>query len=282
MRVIKDINEMRVYALKVKGHGKSIGFVPTMGYLHEGHLSLVEAARKKSDIVVVSIFVNPLQFGPREDFARYPRKLARDKKLLKNFDVDVLFLPEASKMFPREYKTYVEVEGLSKKMCGRSRPAHFRGVTTIVAKLFNIVCPDMAFFGEKDFQQLVIIKRMAKDLNLPVKIMGLPIVREFDGLAMSSRNEYLIPKERKLATVLYRALSLGKEEIEKGERNSNKILLRMRSLIGTVPSIRLDYIVIAEPEKLEEVKKIKGRVLLALAAYVGKARLIDNMLVEAK
>jgi pantoate--beta-alanine ligase len=185
-------------------------------------------------------------------------------------------------MFSKEHKTYVEVEGLSKKMCGRSRPAHFRGVTTVVAKLLNIVYPDLAFFGEKDFQQLVTIKRLVKDLNLPVEVIGLPIVREFDGLAMSSRNGYLTPKERKHAAVLYKALSLGKEEIESGEKNLNKILLRMRSLIGTVPSIRLDYILIVDPENLEEVKKIKGKALIALAAYLGKARLIDNLVAEAK
>lgn len=282
MREIRDIKEMRSYSLKMKGRGKTIGFVPTMGYLHEGHLSLVEAARKKADIVVVSIFVNPIQFGPREDFSRYPRDLKRDKKLLKNFDIDVLFLPETSQMFPEGYKTYVEVEELSKKMCGRSRPTHFRGVTTVVAKLFYIVHPDYAFFGEKDFQQLVIIKRMVKDLNLPVEIISLPTVRDFDGLAMSSRNEYLNPKERKSATILYRALTLAKEEIERGERDPRRILLRLRSLIGCEPCVRIDYVVIVDPETLEEVKEIKGKVLIALAAYIGKARLIDNMVVEVK
>jgi pantoate--beta-alanine ligase len=282
MRTIKDIPGMHSYSAKMKRRGKSIGLVPTMGYLHEGHLSLVEAARKKADLVVVSIFVNPTQFGPEEDFSRYPRDLAHDKKLLSNFDVDVLFLPEAPEMFSGEHQSYVEIEELSKKMCGRSRPTHFRGVTTVVAKLFNIVAPDYAFFGKKDFQQLVIIEKMAKDLNFPIQIIRLPTVREFDGLALSSRNKYLKPKERKTAAVLYQALSLAKNEIEKGERNPQKILQHLRSLIGAAPGVRLDYIVIAHPETLEEVKKIKGKVLVALAAYLGKARLIDNMVIQAK
>jgi pantoate--beta-alanine ligase len=282
MKVIKDPEEMRAYSQKIKRRGKTIGLVPTMGFLHEGHLSLVEAARKKADVVAVSIFVNPAQFGPGEDYSRYPRNLSRDKKLLGNFEVDVLFLPEASKMYPKGAKTWVEVEGLSQKMCGRSRPTHFRGVTTLVAKLFNLAQPDYAFFGEKDFQQQAIIKRMVKDLNLPIEIISLPILREFDGLAMSSRNKYLTAKERKQSPLLYRALCLAKEEIEKGEKNPNKILLRMRSLIGTIPGFRLDYVVIVDPETLEEVKKIRGKVLVALAAHLGKARLIDNMVVAAK
>jgi len=273
---------MHSYSIKAKRRGKSIGLVPTMGYLHEGHLSLVEAARKKADLVVVSIFVNPAQFGPGEDFSRYPRDLNHDKKLLSNFEVDVLFLPGAPEMFSGEHRSYLEIEALSKKMCGRSRPTHFRGVATVVAKLFNIVAPDYAFFGEKDFQQLVIIKRMVKDLNFPSQIIGLPTVREFDGLALSSRNKYLKPKERKTAAVLYQALSLAKKEIEKGEKNPQKILARMRSLISAAPGVRLDYIVIAHPETLEELKKIRGKVLVALAAYLGKARLIDNMVIEAK
>ena len=281
MRIIKELKEMHSYSLKAKRRGKTIGLVPTMGYLHEGHLSLVAAAREKSELVVVSIFVNPAQFSPAEDFSRYPRDLKRDKKLLRNFDVDVLFLPEAGKMYPEGYKTYVEVDGLSRKMCGRTRPAHFRGVTTIVAKLFNIVLPDFAFFGEKDFQQQIIIKRMARDLNLPIEVPALPIVREYDGLAMSSRNKYLTPKEREKATILYKALCLAKREIENGERDANKILFRLRSLIGTVPSLRLDYVIIANPETLEETKKIKGKLLIALAGHLGKARLIDNIIVEA-
>jgi len=272
---------MRFFSQKAKSHGKKIGLVPTMGALHEGHLSLVVEAKKCAEVAVVSIFVNPIQFGPGEDFTHYPRDLKKDKKLLKNFDIDVLFLPEASAMFPKGFKTYVEVEGLSKKMCGRSRPAHFRGVTTAVAKLFNVVCPELAFFGEKDYQQQLIIKQMVRDLSLPIEVISLPTVREFDGLAMSSRNAYLSPKERKSAAILYKALSLAKDEIRKGERDLKKIIFRMRSLIGTEPKVRLDYLVTADPENLNEVNRLKGRILFALAAYVGKARLIDNMVISA-
>lgn len=282
MRIIKDPKEMYSYAIKTKCRGKSIGFVPTMGYLHEGHLSLVEAARANADVVIVSIFVNPTQFAPSEDLNQYPQDLKQDKSLLKNFNIDVLFLPEPADMYPEGFKTMVEVKDLSRKMCGRTRPTHFSGVTTIVAKLFNLVLPDCAFFGEKDFQQQLIIKRMVKDLDLPVEIITSPIVREYDGLAMSSRNKYLDAKEREQATIIYKALSLAKQEIEKGEKNSNKIILRIRSLIGTIPKIRLDYVVIVDPETLEEVKSVKGKVLVALAAFFGKARLIDNMVVEAK
>jgi pantoate--beta-alanine ligase len=279
MREIKDPKEMYLYSRKAKSHGKKVGFVPTMGALHEGHLSLVEEAKKRADTVVVSIFVNPIQFGPSEDLARYPRNLGSDKKLLRHFDVDVLFMPEARTMYPEGFKTFVEVEGLSRKLCGRSRPTHFRGVTTVVAKLFNMVCPDIAFFGEKDYQQQIIIKRMAKDLDFPVEIVALPTVREFDGLAMSSRNAYLTQKERKSALILYRSLCLAKEEIRKGEKDPRKILLRIRSAVGTEPSVRLDYVAMVDPDTLEEVRKIKGKVLVALAACLGKARLIDNMVI---
>lgn len=279
MREIKNLREMYLYSLKAKSHGKKIGFVPTMGALHEGHLSLVAEARKKCDIVVVSIFVNPLQFAPSEDFAAYPRNVRRDKKLLKNFGIDILFLPEAGKLFPEGFKTFVEVDALSKKMCGRSRPTHFRGVTTVVAKLFNLVCPDVAFFGEKDYQQQLIIKQMTADLNLPVEVAALPTVREFDGLAMSSRNARLNHRERQSAAILFKALSLGQREIAGGERDLNKLLFRMRALIGSEPTVRLDYLVAADPATLQEVKAIKGRVLLAVAAYLGKTRLIDNLIV---
>ena len=281
MREIKDPREMFLYAQRARSHGKKIGLVPTMGALHEGHLSLVAEARRKADVVVVSIFVNPIQFGPKEDFARYPRDIRRDRKLLGNFEVDVLFVPEADEMFLRGFKTHVEVEGFLEKMCGKSRPGHFRGVATVVAKLFNIVCPDLAFFGEKDYQQLVIIRQMARDLNFPAEIISLPTVREFDGLAMSSRNAGLSPKERKSAPILYKALCLAKERIEKGERDPRKILLRMRSLIAGERKVRLDYVAIVDPVTLEAVKKVKGRAWVALAAYLGKTRLIDNMIVEA-
>lgn len=282
MREIHKLKEIRFFSQKAKSHGRRVGFVPTMGALHEGHLSLVAEAKKRSDVVIVSIFVNPIQFGPGEDYVRYPRDLRRDKKLLKDFGIDALFIPKASDLFPEGFMTFVEVEGLSKKLCGRSRPTHFRGVTTIVAKLFNLIAPDIAFFGEKDFQQQLIIRQMVKDLDLPVEIVALPAVREFGGLAMSSRNALLNPRERKSATVLYRALSLAKEDIENGEKDLRKIILRLRSLIGSEPSIRLDYVAVADPATLEEVKELKGKVLIALAAYLGKTRLVDNMALEVK
>ena len=281
MREIKDLNDMYAYSLRHKSHGKKIGFVPTMGALQEGHLPPVAESQKKTDIVVVSIFVNPIQFGPSEDLASYPRDLKKDMKLLKGLEVDVLFMPEASAMFPEGFKTFVEVDGLSKKLCGRARPTHFRGVATVVAKLFNLVAPDAAFFGEKDYQQLRIIRQMAKDLNLPVEIIARPTVREFDGLAMSSRNVYLDQKERKAALIIYRALSVAKEEIEKGEKDFRKILFRLRSLIGTEPSVRIDYIAMVDPETLEDIKSLSGQVLAAVAVNLGKAKLIDNILIDA-
>jgi len=281
MREIKDLKEMRLFSEKAKSHGKKVGFVPTMGALHEGHLALVEAARRQCDIVVVSIFVNPTQFSPNEDLSRYPRNIRRDKNQLKHFDVEVLFIPDADAIYPGGYKTYVEVEKLSKKLCGRSRPAHFRGVATIVAKLFNIVAPDVAFFGEKDYQQLLIIRQLTRDLNWPIKIVPVPTVREFNGLAMSSRNAYLTAKEKKSATILYRALCLAKTEIEGGGKDMSRIIFRMRSLIGTEPGINLDYLLAVDPTSLEEARSVKGKILFVLAAQVGKARLIDNLVVDA-
>jgi pantoate--beta-alanine ligase len=281
MREIHKLPEMSLFSRKAKAHGKRVGFVPTMGALHEGHLSLVAEARKRCDVVVVSIFVNPLQFGPSEDLNKYPRHLNRDKKLLKELGVDVLFQPNAGQMFPAGFKTFVEVEGLSKKLCGRTRPTHFRGVATVVAKLFDLVLPDAAFFGLKDFQQQVIIRQMTRDLDLPVEIIALPTVREFDGLAMSSRNAYLSDRERQTALILYRALSLAQQLVAGGERDLNKIMYKLRSLIGTEPSVRLDYLAAVDPATLDEVKKLKGNVLFAVAAYLGKTRLIDNLVVDA-
>lgn len=282
MRTIKDLKEMLTYSQRAKNHGKKIGFVPTMGALHEGHLSLVAEARKRAEIVVVSIFVNPLQFSQNEDFKRYPRNQKHDRKLLDNFAVDVLFVPEASKMYSDKFTTTVEVGELGKKMCGKSRPHHFKGVATVVTKLFNIVTPDLAFFGEKDYQQLVIIKQLVQDLNLPIEVVGLPIVRDFDGLALSSRNKNLNDKERKSATIINKALSTARAEIETGERDANKILFRMRSLIGSEPVVRIDYITIANPTTLEETKNIKGKLLIAIAAHVGTTRLIDNIQLQVK
>lgn len=282
MRLIKSAREMRSFSLKAKSHGKKIAFVPTMGALHEGHLSLVTEAKKLGAIVVVSIFVNPIQFGPAEDFGRYPRDIKKDKKLLKNLNVDALFLPPVSEIFPKGFRTYVAVEGLSKKLCGRSRPEHFRGVTTMVSKLFNIVLPDYALFGEKDYQQQAIIRQMARDLNQPVEVRSFPTVREYDGLAMSSRNRYLGPAERKSAVILYQALNLGRRLVEDGERESKKILSPMRSLIFSEAGIRIDYLMVIDPVSLDEIEKIKQRAVIAVAAYLGKTRLIDNMTVATR
>jgi|UniRef100_A0A7C3UUP5 pantoate--beta-alanine ligase len=279
MRVVRKIRTMQSLAKEAKRKGKVIGFVPTMGYLHEGHLSLVRIARKRSDLCVVSIFVNPLQFGPKEDFKEYPRDIKRDKKLLAKEKVDILFYPDEKEMYPDNYATYIKVERLTEGLCGRSRPGHFQGVTTVVGKLFNIVMPDISVFGQKDAQQAFVIKRMVRDLNLPVKIIVAPTVREKDGLAMSSRNIYLTPKEREEAVVLYRSLMMAKEMIEKGERNPNLIIGKMREMIEET-SGKIDYISIVDTKELREVDLIKGEVLIALAVYFGKARLIDNIILR--
>jgi len=253
-----------------------------MGALHEGHLSLISAAKKKSKIVVVSIFVNPIQFGPAEDYKHYPRNLKKDLKLLKTYAPIVVFAPDAKEMYGPDFKSFVEVSGLGEKLCGQSRPGHFRGVTTIVAKLFNIIKPDYAFFGEKDYQQQIIIKKMVKDLNFDTQIITIPTVRESDGLAKSSRNAYLSPNERKSAAILYHALCQAKKLIKAGENNPRKIFEEMKQLISGEHAVRIEYISIVNPETLEDVKKIKGEVLIALAARIGKTRLIDNVHINLK
>jgi len=261
----------------LKNQGKVISFVPTMGYLHEGHLSLMRIAKKKSDILVVSIFVNPTQFGPKEDFKRYPRDLKRDKRLLKEIGCDFIFMPDIKDMYPKMYDTYVEVEDLTKILEGKSRPEHFKGVTTVVAKLFNIIQPDIAVFGQKDFQQAVVVKKMVKDLNLPVKIIIAPTVREKSGLALSSRNEYLSSEEKKQVTALYRSLKLSEKMIASGERDSRKIISEMRKLIQKKPKAKIDYISINDSESLKPLNKLKGNVVISLAVLIGKTRLIDNI-----
>lgn len=282
MKVIKSIALMSKVSSKAKALGKSIGFVPTMGYLHEGHLSLIKAARKNSDIVVVSIFVNPIQFGPHEDLKIYPRNLRRDIKLLLPLHVDYLFAPLAKEMFSGDFQTFVSVERLSDRLCGLKRPGHFRGVATILAKLFNIVKPDTAYFGKKDFQQSLVIKKMAEDLNIPVKIAAVATVRERDGLAMSSRNKYLSEAERSSATSLRKALLLGKRLIEGGEKSGRKVIHAMRSLISKArPRILVDYIEISDPRTLERKERSSGPLLIALACFVGRTRLIDNIIIEA-
>jgi len=280
MILIKSIKRLSDYIRSQKRKKKTIGFVPTMGYLHQGHLSLVRKARKNTDIVIMSIFVNPLQFTPHEDFREYPRDLKRDIKLADSCGVDIIFYPSAKSMYPQDYLTYVNVEKITDVLCGKSRPRHFQGVCTVVAKLFNIVQPDIAYFGQKDAQQAIVIKRMTKDLNMPIKIRVCPIVREKDGLAMSSRNVYLDREEREDATILYKALCKAKELILKGERNPKVIIQRMRDIILSKPRAKIDYVSIVDTKNLEPVKEIRGRLLIALAVWMGKTRLIDNIVLE--
>jgi len=280
MKLYRKILTLQKEILRLKQEGKRIGFVPTMGYLHEGHLSLMKKARKENDIVVISIFVNPTQFGPHEDYKRYPRDLKRDLRLAREEGVDIVFFPSVEEMYPIKYRTYVEVEELSRVLCGKSRPGHFRGVTTVCAKLFNIVMPDVAYFGHKDAQQAIIIKQMVRDLNFPLKIKVLPIVREKDGLAMSSRNVYLSPQERKEATVLYQSLNLAKQMLKRGVKDANKIKRKLKTVISQKKKAKIDYIEIVDLEDLRPVNKIDKPVLLALAVWFGKARLIDNTILK--
>lgn len=259
--------------------GLLIGLVPTMGYLHEGHISLVKAAKMKCDYVVVSIFVNPTQFGPKEDLKKYPRDLERDLKILSKYKVDAVFYPDASEIYPDGYKTYIEVNELQDKLCGKSRPEHFRGVATVVAKLFNIIKPDYAFFGMKDYQQQAIIKKMVGDLNMSVKVISLPTFRELNGLAMSSRNKYMNTIDRNKAAIINRSLDFAKKLISSGIKDPSKIRSAIVSMIRTKPGIKIDYIAVVDPETLETVKTINGKTLVAIAAFIGRTRLIDNIVV---
>ena len=277
MKICKTIDEMRWAGREARRAGKRLGFIPTMGALHEGHLSLVRAAKSACDVVAVSIFVNPLQFGPTEDLAKYPRTFERDSGLLENEAVDFIFAPTPAEMYPAGAVTYVTVEGLSDKLCGRSRPGHFRGVTTVVAKLFHIVEPDAAFFGQKDAAQSTIIRRMVQDLNLPIEIVVCPIVREPDGLAMSSRNAYLTPQERKSALVLHRSLTEIKNRFDLGERSTAKLIAAGKQLLSREAGVRLDYLEIVDPSTLDPVTLLHRPALVAVAAIVGNTRLIDNI-----
>jgi pantoate--beta-alanine ligase len=278
LKICKTIHEMRAESRAIRGAGKRLGFVPTMGALHEGHLSLVRAARSSSDLVAASIFVNPTQFGANEDLAKYPRSFERDRELLQGERVELLFAPSVEEMYPAGAVTWVTVEGLSDKLDGRSRPGHFRGVTTVVAKLFHVVQPDAAFFGQKDAAQVAIIRRMVRDLNLPVEIGVCPIVRAADGLAMSSRNAYLDPDERKRALVLQRSLLRAEHLAETGERNAARLVAAGREEIDKESSVRLDYFEIVNPDTLDPLEDISGGGLVAVAAVVGGTRLIDNIL----
>jgi pantoate--beta-alanine ligase len=277
MKICNTIKEMGSACRAAKRDGKRLGLVPTMGALHEGHLSLVRAARARVDIVAVSIFVNPTQFAPNEDFSKYPRRFENDRELLEKEGVELLFAPSIEEMYPPGAVTYVTVEGLSEKLCGKSRPGHFRGVTTVVSKLFHIVEPDAAFFGQKDAAQAAIIRRMVRDLNFPVEIVVCPIVREADGLAMSSRNGYLNPQQRKSALVLYRSLTHVQELFERGERDASKLAPAAEQAFVAEPSVRLDYFEIVNPDSLDPEEDVSHGALVAVAAFVGTTRLIDNI-----
>jgi len=276
MKVIGNPQKLTKIIKQISCKGKSIGFIPTMGALHLGHLSLIKQAAKDSDIVVVSIFVNPEQFGPKEDLKKYPRPLKKDLELCRKSGVDLVFLPNEEIMYPQGFSTFVEVEGLGKKLCGISRPGHFRGVATVVAKLLNIVAPDILYLGQKDAQQAIIISRMIKDLNFPVKVKIMPTVRQKDGLALSSRNIYLNNGQRKEAAVLSKALALAKSLIAGGQRDTARIISRMRQLIEKKKQVEIDYVAIVDLEKFQNINKINQSCLIALAVKIGKTRLIDN------
>lgn len=282
MQTISGIEKMKTRARRLRERGKSIGFVPTMGDLHEGHLSLIRESMARTEKTVVSIFVNPAQFGPGEDFASYPRNLNKDSSVLSGMEVDVLFAPSEDEMYPHGFKTCVQVEKLQDRLLGRSRPGHFKGVCTVVLKLFNIVQPDVAFFGQKDAQQAVILKKMVEDLNLDVRLEILPIVRDEDGLAISSRNRYLNPEEKKAAKILSASLREAQEWIEGSERESAAVVERMRRKINSESLARIDYLEIVDGASLEPMDKITDRALIDLGVYIGKTRLIDNAVVRLK
>jgi len=281
MVIVSSVREMQRWSDAARGRGQRVGLVPTMGYLHAGHLSLVAAARRHAEVVVATIFVNPLQFGANEDLECYPRDLERDTRLLTEAHTDVLFVPEGRFVYPEGFQTTVTVERVTRGMCGAARPTHFRGVTTIVAKLFNIVKPHVAVFGCKDYQQLVTIRRMVADLNFDLEVIGAPIVREPDGLAMSSRNAYLSPAERQAARCLSAALAAAQVEIERGVSDALRILTAVRRVISNEPLARLEYATLADPETLDEISTVNAPALLALAVHIGKTRLIDNCILES-
>ena len=280
MIVLDKINELRDRVKGWKSQGLKVGFVPTMGYLHEGHESLIKRASEENDKVVVSIFVNPIQFGPKEDLSIYPRDLERDSKVCEGAGADIIFHPKSEEMYFEDFSTFVDMNGLTSGLCGKSRPTHFRGVCTVVTKLFNIVSPDRAYFGEKDAQQLAIIKRMVRDLNIDVEVIGCPIVREKDGLAKSSRNTYLSIEERSAATILSKALNIAREKIKDGERTSSNIISTIKEIIESEKLARIDYIEVVDSFSMEGVDTIEKSVLVAIAVFIGKTRLIDNFTYE--
>jgi len=282
MKVFRDTKKQHQWSLKEHSKGLKLGLVPTMGFLHKGHLRLIQNAKEYSDRVIISIFVNPTQFSVGEDYNKYPRDEERDLELLEEEGVDAVFIPEPLEMYPEGYETYVVIEELSKKYCGRSRPTHFRGVTTVVLKLFNIIQPDVAIFGEKDYQQLIIIKRMTKDLNLPITIIFSPIVREEDGVAMSSRNKYLNPEERKEATVLYESMKEAQQLVDNGITDVDALKKEMIKIIEGRNHPRVEYIEFVEPETLKRVKKVGASNRILMAVHIGRTRLIDNMKIKGQ
>jgi pantoate--beta-alanine ligase len=282
MLILTSAAEVSAVSKEAHRAGKCVGFIPTMGALHEGHLSLVRTACGQSDVVIASVFVNPTQFGPKEDFSKYPRNVEQDSAMLAAEKTDYLFLPTVEEMYPPGATTWVTVQGLSDKLDGRSRPGHFNGVTTVVANLFNIVQPDLAFFGQKDAAQVAVVKKMVRDLNFDVHIVVCPIIREADGLAMSSRNAYLNPEQRKQALVLYRSLMRMQMLVDRGETKSEALLAAGKQVIAEEPLIRLDYLEIVNPETLDQTDEIGPSALIAVAAYAGSTRLIDNIVVHGR
>ncbi|HOV23580.1 MAG TPA: pantoate--beta-alanine ligase [Candidatus Marinimicrobia bacterium] len=282
MQILTKIEDIRQELLVIRTNAKKIALVPTMGYLHEGHLSLVDVAKVNADVVVMSIFVNPTQFAPNEDLMRYPRDIERDERLARERGVDYIFHPEVAEMYPDPYFTYVVTEQLAKVLCGISRPTHFRGVTTVVAKLFNIIQPDVAVFGQKDAQQAVIVKQMVRDLNFPIQIIVAPIVRESDGLAMSSRNVYLTPEERQQAPIIFKALQAARENVKNGLTDANHVRDQITKMIQTSPLARIDYVEIIDDQTLTPVETVKPGTFAAVAVYYGKTRLIDNIYLKER
>ena len=278
MKVVGTIKEVRAFVKEWKRNGETVGFVPTMGYLHEGHGSLITKARENNDKVVVSIFVNPMQFGPSEDLDSYPRDLEKDSKFCESLGADLIFHPEPEEMYHEDFSSYVDMSVLTEELCGLSRPVHFRGVCTVVNKLFNIVQPDNAYFGEKDAQQLAIIKHMVQDLNMDVNVVGCPIVREEDGLAKSSRNTYLSSEERQAALILSKTIELGKKLVAEGETDADVLVAKMKENIETEPMAKIDYVKAVNGLTMQQQKEIKAPMLVAMAVYIGKTRLIDNFI----
>ncbi|MGM0424558.1 MAG: pantoate--beta-alanine ligase [Thermodesulfobacteriota bacterium] len=281
MQIVSEPKELQRLSLEARCAGQITALVPTMGYYHAGHLSLMQWARANSDLVLVSLFVNPAQFGPGEDLESYPRDFERDSELARQEGVDVLFAPQAKRIYPQGFDTWVDVQELSRHLCGKSRPGHFQGVCTVVCKLLNLALPSLAVFGQKDWQQLAIIQRMAEDLNLPVQIMGRPILRESDGLAMSSRNSYLEPEQRRQAAAIYAGLQRARDWVAKGCRNSRELLARLQEFYQEqIPSGQIDYLELVDPQSLTPLQEVDGEALLAVAIHLGRARLIDNILLE--